>query len=253
MIYVMSDIHGNSVKFNSVMDQIKLQPEDTLYILGDVIDRHPDGIKILRKIMTMPNVKMLLGNHEHMMLEAIAKPYNLKNPEEYEEHDYKLRVWYNNGGHETHSALKHLRKTTRAEIFEFLQTLPINLDIEVGGKKYRLAHAAPIEMYKNYGSMRYKTEKEFAVWFRLRGKELLPDDYTLIFGHTPTVYFQDDDILKIWHGNRMIGLDCGSGFPNLIQSHSHEFGRLGCLRLDDGKEFYSELSNEETNLISCER
>ena len=42
MTYVMSDIHGNMRRFNSVMEQFNLQPEDTLYILGDVIDRHPD-------------------------------------------------------------------------------------------------------------------------------------------------------------------------------------------------------------------
>ena len=34
MIYVMSDIHGNAIRFNSIMEQIDLQPEDTLYILG---------------------------------------------------------------------------------------------------------------------------------------------------------------------------------------------------------------------------
>lgn len=51
--YVMSDIHGNSRRFQSILDQIKLQPEDTLYILGDVIDRFPDGIRILRQLMSM--------------------------------------------------------------------------------------------------------------------------------------------------------------------------------------------------------
>ena len=72
MTYVMSDIHGNMRRFNSVMEQINLQPEDTLYILGDVIDRHPDGIRILRRIMDKPNIKMLLGNHEYMMLRPSA-------------------------------------------------------------------------------------------------------------------------------------------------------------------------------------
>ena len=38
MIYVMSDIHGQKRRFDSVMKQINLQPDDTLYILGDVID-----------------------------------------------------------------------------------------------------------------------------------------------------------------------------------------------------------------------
>ena len=72
MIYVMSDIHGNLERFESIMRQINLKEEDTLYILGDVIDRYPYGIKLLRKIMKMPNVKMLLGNHEYMMLQAIG-------------------------------------------------------------------------------------------------------------------------------------------------------------------------------------
>ena len=72
MIYVMSDIHGNLERFESIMRQINLKEEDTLYILGDVIDRYPYGIKLLRKIMKMPNVKMLLGNHEYMMMQAIG-------------------------------------------------------------------------------------------------------------------------------------------------------------------------------------
>lgn len=47
MIYVMSDIHGNMRRFRSVLEKIQLRPEDTLYVLGDVIDRHPYGIEIL--------------------------------------------------------------------------------------------------------------------------------------------------------------------------------------------------------------
>ena len=74
MIYVMSDIHGQKRRFDSVVKQIKLQPEDTLYVLGDVIDRNPDDIKLLRQIMAMPNAKMLLGNHELMMMNALYYP-----------------------------------------------------------------------------------------------------------------------------------------------------------------------------------
>ena len=70
MIYVMSDIHGNRVKFDSIMEQIGLNAEDTLYVLGDIVDRGPDPIGILRQVMGMDNVKMLLGNHEHMMMQS---------------------------------------------------------------------------------------------------------------------------------------------------------------------------------------
>ena len=75
MTYVLSDIHGNMANFKSILQQIDLQPEDTLYVLGDVVDRYPDGIRIIRMIMSMPNAKMLLGNHEYMMLKAITMPH----------------------------------------------------------------------------------------------------------------------------------------------------------------------------------
>ena len=60
VIYVLSDIHGNLRRFKFIMSQIKLSPNDTLYVLGDIIDRFPDGIKILKILMQMPNVKMLI-------------------------------------------------------------------------------------------------------------------------------------------------------------------------------------------------
>ena len=117
MIYVLSDIHGQRRRFDSIMKQINLQPEDTLYVLGDVIDRNPDGIKILRQLMAMPNVKLLLGNHEQMMLDALYYPV----PEHaYWPDEYLTSMknhWYNNGGGVTHNYLKHIKKTVRQEIF----------------------------------------------------------------------------------------------------------------------------------------
>lgn len=58
MIYVMSDIHGNKRRFESILEQIALRDEDTLYILGDVIDRHPDGIELLQRIMDMATMSL---------------------------------------------------------------------------------------------------------------------------------------------------------------------------------------------------
>ena len=118
----MSDIHGNMRRFNSVMEQINLQPEDTLYILGDVIDRHPDGIRILRRIMNKPNIKMLLGNHEYMMLRAIGRPFDT-----YEKMGDvligdQLELWYRNGGYVTHRHWKRMRKDLREEIIQYLHS-----------------------------------------------------------------------------------------------------------------------------------
>ena len=165
MTYVLSDIHGNLRRFESIMSQINLQPDDTLYILGDVVDRFHAGIKILRQIMKTPNMKMLIGNHEYMMLRAIGHCTDAA--DERENMNYKqFRLWYRNGGEITHNYLKHLRKEFRAEIFEFLQTLPANIDIEVNGKQYKLVHGSPIENYRRYLHYEYENAKEYAVWER---------------------------------------------------------------------------------------
>lgn len=119
MIYVMSDIHGNKRRFDSIMEQIALRSEDTLYILGDVIDRHPDGIEILQQLMSMPNVKMILGNHEVMMLDALTAC---------QEHDSqgveskKMRLWYKNGGQVTRQAFLELAPEAQESIIRYLNT-----------------------------------------------------------------------------------------------------------------------------------
>ena len=198
MTYIMSDIHGNERRFNSVMKQIKLQPEDTLYVLGDVVDRHPGGIRILRRIMAMPNAKMLLGNHEYMMLNALA-PYDEKNGKEAYHHQEAVRLWYNNSGRITHYYFKHNTKAARAEILDYLKSLPLTYEIEVNGIKYRLVHATPIEFFEEYDNKRdYHNAVEFAVWNRWYGYIPSPPGRVLIFGHTPTIEYQNDKLMKIW-------------------------------------------------------
>lgn len=52
-----------------------LKDNDTLYIIGDVIDRGSSGIAILRDIMKRTNVELLLGNHEWMLLQSLLLSY----------------------------------------------------------------------------------------------------------------------------------------------------------------------------------
>ncbi len=154
MIYVLSDIHGNQRRFESIMNQINLQPDDTLYILGDVVDRYPQGVKILRQIMKMPNATMLIGNHEYMMLRAIGHCKDAA--DEKENANWKeRRLWYRNGGMVTHEYLKHIKKEYRAEVFRYIRQLPVNIDVEVNGIKYKLVHGSPVENFMSSYTVGY--------------------------------------------------------------------------------------------------
>lgn len=239
MIYVMSDIHGNLRRFNSILAQIDLQPDDTLYILGDVVDRHPDGIRILRRIMAAPNMKMLLGNHEYMMLRALGNPYDEADRCSGYSIDDALRLWYRNGGGVTHRYLKHIRKTLRANVFAYLKSLPLNIDIIVNEKAYKLVHGAPVEQF-DINPGRYLNPTHYAVWKRWQDADHLPGDYTMVFGHTPTQHLQPGQPMRIYFGLSKIGIDCGSGYPEDPDYEYHSYGRLACLRLDDMEEYYSE-------------
>lgn len=125
-----------------------------------------------------------------------------------------------------------MQKTIRQEIFEYLDKLPLNIPVEVNGQKFLLIHG---RVAKNFDRLQthYDDEVTYAVWGRDTEQEAVPDDTILIFGHTPTVYYQNENPIKLWRSGNYIDIDCGCGYgPD---------GRLCCLRLDDMKEFYSEF------------
>ncbi len=216
MIYVMSDIHGRKDRFDDVLKQIQLTTQDTLYILGDVIDRNSDGIAILKYIMDKPNIKMLLGNHEYMMLNA------LKSKSE-------MSIWYRNGGNVTHNRWKKQRISTREQILNYIESLPIMHEFELNSKRYRLVHGESPNT-KQLAYLSTEELKDEILWGRVNARDTRFDDVTVIFGHTPTIYYQYDMPLKIWYRENLVGIDCGAAYL---------YGRLACLRLDDMKEFYS--------------
>ena len=49
MIYAMCDLHGCYDKYVKMLEKIQFGENDTLYILGDVVDRGEGGIKILQE------------------------------------------------------------------------------------------------------------------------------------------------------------------------------------------------------------
>ena len=69
----MSDIHGQYDYFLDILKKINFSDEDILYVNGDVIDRGDQSIKLLQHILSKPNIVLLIGNHEHLMLQALLE------------------------------------------------------------------------------------------------------------------------------------------------------------------------------------
>lgn len=237
MIYVMSDIHGNKEAFQSVLDQISLKNDDTLYILGDIIDRHEHGVEILMQLMKQDNVKCLLGNHELMCLNAVI-PHSMSLPWMRNDPYTDLHLWLRNGGGPTLRSFQKLQKEQYEETIQYLLKLPAQYEINVNRQKYILVHASPKELYSLEENNGYFDETTFCVWHRISDRSKLPADSRTVFGHTPTSEFQDGRLLRIWHTPNAIDIDCGSGFDTAGVPLQ---GRLACLRLDDMNEYYSQI------------
>lgn len=141
MTYVMSDIHGNFDKYESILKLINLSDGDELYGIGDAIDRGKDGIRVLRDIMQRPNVHMLLGNHEWMAIETILAGDERSKGE-------MLKLWIRNGGTITYFDLMTLDTGELDKIVSFLVSLSVSVEIQVNGRKFYLIHGFPADNRK---------------------------------------------------------------------------------------------------------
>ena len=223
--YVMSDIHGEADRFHAMLEKIQFSDSDTLYIRGDVIDRGPDGISLLLEIMKMPNVVLLLGNHEYMMLKYLGA-----NPTSTD-----IRRWNRNGNAPTLVAYLKLKARVQQEILYYLRTRETCITIEVGGKKFYLVHGFPGDNTHD------------RVWGRpeLETPNPLPD-CQLIIGHTKVLSLiapewkrmdyaieleNRGDHLRILHAPGYINIDCGCGCDMPIKA-------LACIQLDNMIEYY---------------
>jgi len=231
MIYVMSDLHGCYDKYKQMLEKIKFNKDDTLYVLGDSIDRGDDGIKILLDIMNRPNVVPMLGNHEYMAY-SVLKKFNV----EITAYNYNSQLdaeaiemyenWMFNGGLTTSQAFAKLDKATRDSIMEYLGEFELYEELEVNGNSFVLVHGGLVEFEEDKDLGEYDIHD--IIWGRCDyAKQYYKDKY-LVTGHTPTYNIDENYRGRIYRQNNHIAIDCGAVFG----------GTLGCICLDTLEEFY---------------
>ena len=224
MTYVMSDLHGCYDKYAQMLEKIGFGDGDTLYILGDVIDRGPDGIKILLDMMGRKNVIPVIGNHESLALSSLKLLRDGASEEELRK-KRAYCLWMLSDGESTAAAFRALPGKTQAALVDYIESFSVYEEIAVEGRRFHLSHTLPD--YRPGLDIHNVSLMEF-IWGEPNYTKSYGEDARFITGHTPTNVIAPAFFGKIWQGCGHIAIDCAAAWG----------GRLGCLCLETMEEYY---------------
>jgi serine/threonine protein phosphatase 1 len=263
--YVFSDVHGHHRTLERLLESVSPSEEDEIWVLGDMVDRGPDPVAVMRTCKGLAHGHVIMGNHEAMMLDCFNNP----------DDDTLYFQWTMNGGGITQQGLLKADKDERFELIDWVSELPLNGHITVADKTYLLVHAGLRSLNFSARSrwtdvtmdalLRYQNTED-VLWIRdeFWGQptgfvDELGNGPIVIAGHTPVPYVEEladvydrparneEGLCQVMHlgatdatggvADRW-AIDCGA-------AGGANWGRIAMVRLDDGKEFYAEVLEDE--------
>ena len=233
MIYVTSDLHGYPVEtFRRMLRQIGFSDDDFLFVLGDVIDRGPEGAEMLLWLTQQPNMQLILGNHEALLLACRFLFEEVTEDRLEALTTQKLDLvqnWMDNGGGPTMKGLRAILKQDPElleGIMDYLLDAPLYEWVEVSNKRFLLVHSGLDNFAPNRAPEDYDPKELLLA--RPEPDTVYYDDALVIFGHTPTDNYGEAHRGRAVQTGSWICIDTGAGWG----------GAPMFLRLDDGKTFY---------------
>jgi len=234
MLYVTADLHGiHPNTLQTLLEKAGFSEEDYLFILGDVIDRGEYGAELLAWLTQMPNIQLILGNHEAQLL-ACSFLFEEVSEDSLDalslENLTLVQNWTDNGGSPTMKGFQKLLKQDPElveGILEYLRDSPLYEEVEVNGREYVLVHAGLGPDFSPEKDLCDYTAQEL-LFSRSDLDSVYFPDKTVIFGHTPTFYYGEQYRGTPTYTDSWVCIDTGVAAGNSPV----------LLRLEDGKEFY---------------
>ena len=231
MIYVMSDIHGEYDKYLHILEKIAFSDDDSLFVLGDVVDRGPEPIRVLRDMASRDNVYLVKGNHEAMASYVLHK-LNVEITEDNasshidSELMQMIMEWQHNGGYITMKQFRALSADKKSDLLDYIDDAPLYDIVDVGSHTYILVHSGLGNLKEDKRLSQYSYD-ELACMRPDFGRQYYKDSSIyIVSGHIPTLAVSGKPEIFRSHNNILI--DCGTTYG----------GRLACLCLDTMREYY---------------
>ena len=213
---VFTDIHGNFDTFMALYNKIPQSKRDMgIVIAGDLIDRGPKSKQMVQWCIDHPEVGVVTGNHEMIMVDVGMKnaEYFINNGDFYpgDHIDYsasdsiysgggrRVNMWGVNGGFETMNSYitDHGDDTATFDLksfkshLEWMKNLPLYLEFKdvknEKGEHLLVTHSSASKVWKWDDQRRKNMREHFVdhlVWGRPNNIQPIPGVFN-IFGHTP--------------------------------------------------------------------
>ena len=166
-LYLIGDVQGCDSALQRLLDEISFSPSrDTLYLLGDLVNRGPDSAGVLRRLMTYgASAQCLLGNHD---LHLLAVAHGVRKA----------------GRSDTLDGV--LNAPDRAAMLAWLCQQRLAILETVAGQDYLMVHAGVLPQWTAAQTMGLAAEVESV----LRGPQL--DDFLhQMYGNEPAQWRDD--------------------------------------------------------------
>lgn len=232
MHYVIGDIHNEVRKLDNILEQIQPTDSDKVFLLGDLFDRggeEADPVGVYFAIAGLgEHCVWLRGNHDEWLADYIKKYFSLPERKRSKMFPYPYNSF--------DLIKQRMTEKDMLDLAEEIHKLPLQMELEIEGKKFLLAHAMTSHPSRRRPAGEYlmgSYELEFFV-------EAGIDGFISLCGHTVTddAFLQtrgkylDEYPRSIWLNDKenVYLMDCGCGFTG---------GKLACICLENGARFYS--------------
>ncbi|WP_337860314.1 metallophosphoesterase family protein [Ferroplasma sp.] len=155
-LMVISDAHGN---FDALEAACNGEKYDKLIFLGDAVDYGPDPGQVLDFLKSNSDAN-IMGNHDNSVLTGSSCncSFDMLELSDYTRENISMKLLGKND-------------------LDFLKTFKLNMDIEIDGKRFYMAHASP---YNNLDGYLFANEAEKV----FRDKQFFDGHDYILIGHT---------------------------------------------------------------------
>lgn len=201
---VMGDIHGNYHALEQCLERCAFdQEKDTLIQLGDVVDGYSHAVEVVERLMQIPNLIALRGNHDWWCMNWLV-------------HRQMTHTWVRQRGKSTIEAYQRadVDKDAHRQFFQNQQNFCVDQQ-----NNRLFIHAG----YENPKGPEYDLNQDVHFWDRELWKTAVASDPEIpdllkrfdevFIGHTPTLTLNTDKPLK---AANVRNLDTGAGWSGKL-------------------------------------